>query len=156
MSTKLQSRWITKAESSQMLTHSEFHHIIERPFPINEGYLSNNLCQKIERQISNKEVCLFSFCIFHSLLHLSFSFFIFHFPIFHLPFPIFHLLPLFFFFYFLFFIFHYPYSPNFFLAKCSFFSSKNERNRFFSEKATFFFKNTPSENEGLTKKLHFY
>ena len=31
--TKLQSRWITKAESSQtFILSSEFHHIIERPF----------------------------------------------------------------------------------------------------------------------------
>ena len=34
---KLKSRWITKAEDSQMFIHSEFHHIIERPFLLQEA-----------------------------------------------------------------------------------------------------------------------
>ena len=34
---KLKSRWITKAENSQMFIHSEFHHIIERPFLLQEA-----------------------------------------------------------------------------------------------------------------------
>ena len=41
--TKLQSQWITKAESSQTLfLSSEFHHIIERPF----SYIKRQTCSE--------------------------------------------------------------------------------------------------------------